>query len=155
MIDFQDLRQIVTRRRVTGTVQSPRGKALASGLSSQPIHCLIQPHRGTLKYEVEGVVQDVTEALYCNLFATPGKSSRTDIRVLDTIVLASGQQRRVAFVADEGGQGDHLKVYLIAVNTGTAGTDGDGSVAANSPPASTGRTILNPAAPPGENPWGQ
>ena len=122
MIDPNDLPETVTRRRPSGTTQTTRGKVLASGFATQSLRCLIQPHRGNLKYEAEGTLQDVTEVLYCNL--TQG-TTPTDIQYLDTVIRADGSHRRVGYVADEGGQGDHLKVYLIAANSGSASGTGD------------------------------
>ncbi len=120
MLDWIDLPETVTVRRASRTTTTPRGKILATGHTETPLRCLIQPHRGSLKYEVEGVVQDVTEALSCNLVSQSGAA--TDIQYLDTIIRANGTHRHAAFVADEGGQGDHLKVYLVsaggAVTTG-------------------------------------
>jgi len=135
VLDFADLTETVTVRRVTATAQSARGKVLASGVSSQAVRCLIQPHRGNLKYEVEGALQDVTESLYCNPVSAEAGNAPTDIRELDTVVRADGRQRRVAFVSDEGGQGDHFKVYLVAVTSGTSGTEGDAQPAPGGNPA--------------------
>ena len=122
MLDPNDLPETVTRRRPSSTTQTRRGKVLAAGFATQSLQCLVQPHQGSLKYEAEGTLQDVTEVLYCNL--AQGQTP-TDIQYLDTIIRANGQHRRVGFVADEGGQGDHLKVYLIAASSGAASGTGD------------------------------
>lgn len=124
MLDPNDLLETVTRRRPSSTTTTRRGKVLAAEYATQSIQCLVQPHQGSLKYEAEGTLQDVTEVLYCNLTQGAG-STPTDIQYLDTIIRANGQHRRVGFVADEGGQGDHLKVYLIAASSGAASGTGD------------------------------
>jgi preprotein translocase subunit YajC len=42
-------------------------------------------------------------------------AAATDIKEGDRIVDAGGLQYRVEFVADEGGQSDHFKVYLCVL----------------------------------------
>ena len=121
LLDWEDLPMTVTRQRATDT-ETARGNRVQSwtAIPPQPLRCLIQPRSGKLQSESEGLLAKATHVLYCRLRSVPEAPTTpneealllTDIVAGDRIVDSQGKRYRVAFVADEGGQGDHLKVYL-------------------------------------------
>ena len=121
LLDWDDLIMTVTRQRAKGE-ETARGNSVESWttIPPQPIRCLIQPKSGKQPLENEGLLAKATHVLYCRLESVPDSPRTpneaellsTDIQTGDRIVDSRGLRYRVVFVADEGGQGDHYKVYL-------------------------------------------
>lgn len=115
-LTWSDLNQTVTRKRPTDSVgkYGQVRQTWDGAVASQQIRAVVQPHRGKQHADEEGVVQDVTDILYCNLWTDPSKQTKTDIQEDDRIIDAAGVKYRVVYAFDEGGQGDHLKVLLTS-----------------------------------------
>ena len=130
-----DLPQTVIRQRETSrTTSQGDSRSDWTTFPPQAIRANVQPRGGQLRGLPEGLAAEVSDVLYCNFttgVAAPpsppngygiqaagppiaaGPPALVDIRAADRIVDAAGVKYRCLTGAlDEGGQGDHYKVYL-------------------------------------------
>ena len=116
-LSWADLPQTVSYQEAT-PAETADGNVTQTWKTVQTIQGLIQVYSGRRRtqessQEDEGLLQKKLYFLYCNFMVSPAPNApATAIQFAGRVVDAKGQQYRVEYADDEGGQGDHLKVLL-------------------------------------------
>ena len=108
------------RENDAAVTRTAQGKPVTdwSKAQAQSIQCQIQPHVGNIAWKPEGLTQDTTHILYCNMVCQStgaGNVVPVDLVVGDRVVGPDGVKYRVVFVDNAAGMNHHYEVLLSTI----------------------------------------
>lgn len=101
----------------TVVTRSPHGKPIADWTKGEKqfLTCQIQPWGGSISWKPEGLLQDTTHILFCNMVVASSSAVLVDIKAGDRIVGPDAVIYRAVFVDNAAGVNHHYEVLLSSI----------------------------------------